>query len=236
MIRHIFKTLGYAALVLTGDKACAAEPIAPPVLYPADLWQGRSQAIIRILNRTDSHIETLTLPIGGQGQYRSLHLTLKSCVERPITLPFDSAISIETTDEAEPGAHYEGWILAGEPSLSTYRSALYGISAVSCSGDPIDPKLAPLPQPAIPVLTAATPDSVPDQPSNLNNSSHARAGPMQLAPLGEPSHAQPVPTVRPTPARPSSPSQSGGEPIQLAPLSGSAPTSHDLPPPEPNRP
>ncbi|WP_051537436.1 DUF2155 domain-containing protein [Asaia prunellae] len=125
----------------------AAEAVAPPVMYPADLWQGRGEAVIRILNRTDSHIETLTVPVGGQAQYRSLHVGVTRCVERPETLPRDAAALITTTDETDPDTHYEGWILAEEPSLTGYKSALYGISIVSCSGPKADPSLAPLPHP-----------------------------------------------------------------------------------------
>ncbi|GBQ90517.1 DUF2155 domain-containing protein [Asaia krungthepensis] len=192
--------------------AVAAEAIAPPVMYPADLWQGRGEAVIRVLNRTDSHVETMTVPVGGQAQYRSLHLGVARCVERPETLPRDAAALISTSDDTDPGAHYQGWILAEEPSLSTYKSALYDIAIVSCSGPKADPALAPLPQAVVPVLSNATPEGADNQPGDLDDPSHtpaspgrtesqsgtlpavppgagaAAGGPTRLTPLGDPGY------------------------------------------------
>lgn len=228
--------------------ARAADAIAPPVMYPANLWQGRGEAILRVLNRTDSHVETLTVPVGGKAQYRSLHLEVTRCVERPETLPRDAAALITTSDETDPDARYTGWILAEEPSLSAYKSALYGIAVIGCSGAKADPALAPLPQPVVPVLSATTPEGAQNQPGDLDDPSRAPAsqgaqglspgglggsnspagtgGPTRLTPLGEMS-----PAARPmsTTPRQSSPSATGGPssprgdeggPTQLAPLSG----------------
>ncbi|MDR6183450.1 DUF2155 domain-containing protein [Asaia bogorensis] len=200
-----------ALMTAPSMSALAAEAVAPPVMYPAGLWQGRGEAVIRVLNRTDSHIETMTIPVGGQAQYRSLHLGVTRCVERPETLPSNAAALITTSDDTDPGAHYTGWILAQEPSLGTYKSALYGISVVACSGPKADPTLAPLPQPVVPVLGANTPDSAQSQPGDLNDPSQgsaalpvrsgtlpanggnpardASAGPTRLTPLGDPANS-----------------------------------------------
>jgi len=223
MTRAFLASCTLGALLLNSvvsAPAYAAEAVAPPVMYPADLWQGRGEAVIRVLNRTDSHIETMTIPVGGQGQYRSLHLGVTRCVERPETLPRDAAALISTSDDTDPGAHYQGWILAEEPSLSAYKSALYDIAIVSCSGAKTDPALAPLPQAVVPVLSNAPPEGADNQPGDLNDPSHAppaltgrsesqtlpgslpavppgtggaMGGPTRLTPLGEtssPSRAQ----------------------------------------------
>jgi len=186
-------------------------------MYPADLWQGRGEAVIRILNRTDSHIETLTVPVGGQAQYRSLHVGVTRCVERPETLPRDAAALITTTDETDPDTHYEGWILADEPSLTGYKSALYGISIVSCSGPKADPSLAPLPPSVLPTLTRATAEGAQNQPGDLDDPNHAPTGPGVM-----PSQSPPrVPAGFPgspgsLPGRPST--APAGGPTALTPL------------------
>lgn len=227
----------------------AAEAIAPPVMYPADLWQGRSEAVLRVLNRTDSHIETLTIPVGGQAQYRSLHLGVTRCVDRPETLPSDSAALITTSDDTDPGAHYEGWILAEEPSLTGYKSALYGVAIVSCSGPKADPALAPLPQSVVPVLSNTPPEGAQNQPGDLDDPNHGAApgatssqtlpnvppgsltarpspaqsgGPTALTPFGEqtaPSPASSAPRQAPYQTPGQPPHQETGGPMQLAPLS-----------------
>ncbi|NVN06318.1 DUF2155 domain-containing protein [Asaia spathodeae] len=243
--------------------ALAAEAVAPPVMYPADLWQGRGEAVIRVLNRTDSHIETLTIPVGGQAQYRSLHLGVTRCVDRPETLPSDSAALITTSDDTNPGGHYEGWILAEEPSLTGYKSALYGITVISCSGPKTDPALAPLPQSVVPVLTNATPEGAQNQPGDLDDPTHAAAsggappqtlpnappgslparppatqsgGPMALTPFGEQTAPSRPPVSAPRQMTGQPQHQDAGGPMQLAPLSGgstSGGSGQALPPPQP---
>lgn len=250
-------TLALAAPSLS-PLAYAAEAIAPPVMYPATLWQGRGEAIIRVLNRTDSHIETLTIPVGEQAQYRSLHLQVTRCVERPETLPRDAAALVTTSDETDPDARFTGWILAEEPSLNAYKSALYGLAVVACSGPKADPAVAPLPQPVVPVLSSATPEGVQNQPGDLDDPSHAATprtlpgtaptgssgnaapavgGPTRLTPLGDPSGASRPMNTMPRQAMPSGATHDDqGGPTQLAPLSG-GPVSNSngqaLPPPQP---
>ncbi|GAB6855615.1 DUF2155 domain-containing protein [Asaia astilbis] len=215
----------------------AAEAVAPPVLYPADLWQGRGEAVLRVLNRADSHIETLTIPVGGQAHYRSLRLGVTRCVERPETLPSDAAALIATSDDTDPDAHYEGWILAQEPSLSSYKSALYGIAIISCAGPKTDPALAPLPQSVAPEISTASPEGAQNQPGDLNDPgqqpgqpsgqaspapqtlpgglpSSPSGGPTTLAPLGAPAASPP----RAVPTAPQNPGQESGGPMQLSPL------------------
>jgi len=224
MKRALFRTAMLVALPLAMapcaviPASLAAEAIAPPVMYPADLWQGRGEAVLRVLNRTDSHIETLTIPVGGQAQYRSLHLGVTRCVERPETLPSDSAALITTSDDTDPGAHYEGWILAEEPSLTGYKSALYGVAIISCSGPRVDPALAPLPQSVVPVLSNATPEGAQNQPGDLDDPNHA------AAPGALPSQTLPNVPSGSLPARPSA-AQTGG-PTALTPFGEVATPSH----------
>ncbi|GBQ94806.1 DUF2155 domain-containing protein [Asaia lannensis] len=254
-------TLAFAAPSFS-PVAHAAEAIAPPVMYPATLWQGRGEAIIRVLNRTDSHIETLTIPVGGQAQYRSLHLQVTRCVDRPETLPRDAAALVTTSDETDPDARFTGWILAEEPSLNAYKSALYGLAVVACSGPKADPAVAPLPQPVVPVLSSATPEGAQNQPGDLDDPSHAATpqtlpgsmptgrsgnaspttgGPTRLAPLGDPSGASRPMNALPRQTASGTTRDDQGGPTQLAPLSGgpvsngpvSGGNGQALPPPQP---
>lgn len=219
----------FLALVLSAP-ASGAEAVAPPVMYAADLWQGRGEAVIQILNRTDSTVETLTIPAGGEAHYHSLHLRVTRCVDRPETLPRNAAVLLSTTDDSEPESAWTGWILAEEPSLSTFRSPLYGINVMGCAGPKTDPALAPLPKPVVPVLTASPPQGEQNQPGDLDDrpgGSDSATGPTRLAPLGD----QPVPPASSAPpyGRPSG-TASGGGPTQLTPFSGNGATP--LPPPQ----
>lgn len=129
----------------------AVSGVAPPAIYPADTWQGRSQAVIRVLNRFNSQVETLILTVGQAMQYRSLSMTALSCLERPKTLPSDTATHLTIRDSLAPDAPVSnGWFLEKEPALGGYVSPLYAVSVVACQGDLVAPMVGPLPKTHIP--------------------------------------------------------------------------------------
>ncbi|MCI2007677.1 MAG: DUF2155 domain-containing protein, partial [Acetobacter peroxydans] len=47
---------GVVGAGLTGGQGFAAGvPLAPPAVYPADTWQGRTVAVVRVLDKLDAH-------------------------------------------------------------------------------------------------------------------------------------------------------------------------------------
>ncbi|AOX20698.1 DUF2155 domain-containing protein [Kozakia baliensis] len=229
-------------LALAAPVARGAEMVAPPVMYAPNLWQGRQQAVVRVLDRIDSHVSTLTIPADGAGDYKTLHIAVHRCVDRPPTLASDAAMQVSITDNGNPDLKFDGWVMAREPSLATFRSALYNVSIVSCGGDAVAPNLAPLPQPAAPVVVSSTPSGAQDQPGDVNDNGPSApapgSGPMQLAP---PADEGAAPAARP--ASPAAPPSEESGPMQLTPPSDEPPVvqgpqGEHLPPPQPysNRP
>ncbi len=194
--------------------AQAATGVAPPAMYPAATWQGQSQAVVRVLDRLDAHLELLTIPVGGNATYHSLSIGVEACVSRPQTLATDAGALLHLKDASDPQLpSFDGWMLAQEPSVATYGSPLYDVRVVSCAGAPTAPQAGPLPAVKAPVLASA---EVPveeggDAPASPPGS--ASGGPVPLAPD---SH-NPIPLAPPSGAAPSLapavPTQSSGQPL-----------------------
>ncbi|MFT8808932.1 MAG: DUF2155 domain-containing protein [Gluconobacter sp.] len=198
--------------------ARAATGVAPPAMYPATTWQGQSQAVVRVLDRLDAHLELLTIPVGGSASYHGLSVGVEACVSRPQTLAADAGALLHLKDSSDPDRPpFDGWMLAQEPSVATYGSPLYDVRVVSCAGAPTAPQAGPLPVVKAPVLASA---EVPveeggDAPASRPDS--ASGGPVPLAPD---SH-NPIPLAPPSGAAPS-----------LAPAAPVPPAGQPLPLPE----
>lgn len=133
--------------------ALAAQPLAPPAMYPEQTWKGKSEAVLRVLNRLDAHVEVLHVPAGAAPvQYQTLSIGVARCLQNAPTLRPDAAVwlDVQNTATQEPGFH--GWMLAAEPSVGIYESPLYDIRVVSCDGTDVPPPLPELEKPAVPPL------------------------------------------------------------------------------------
>lgn len=139
-------------LCLATAPALAAQPVAPPAMYPADTWQGKETAVVRVLNRLDSHVETLRIKGGGTTRYETLELTVGRCLLQAPTLRRDAAVWMDIVDSRSEGASFHGWMLAAEPSLGILESPIYDVRIVTCEGADAAPALPALAQPSIPSL------------------------------------------------------------------------------------
>ncbi|WP_415485757.1 DUF2155 domain-containing protein [Acetobacter sp.] len=145
-----------AVCMLGFSPVFAAEPLAPPAMYPADTWQGKGTAVIRVLNRLDSHVETLTLPVGSAQHYEALDITVARCLLHAPTLRRDAAAWLDVQDRHEQGAVFRGWMLAAEPSLGVFESPIYDIRVVTCQGEDVPPALPTLEKPPVPPMPGTT--------------------------------------------------------------------------------
>ena len=147
---------GVAAGALLPAMAWAqATALAPPAMYPPGTWQGKGTAVVRVLDKLDSHVEELKIPVGTAGHYKGLTVTAGRCLQRPPTLSPDAAAWLDIQDTLPNGAVFRGWMLAAEPSLGVFESPVYDVRMVQCEGEDTPPGLPPLPQPVVPTLPQA---------------------------------------------------------------------------------
>ena len=143
-------------------------PIAPPVAYPPNTWQGKGMAVLRVLDRLESHVEVLTIPVNTVRQYKNLTITVGRCLQRPPTLASDAAAWLDIRDTLRNSVPFHGWMLAAEPSLGILEDPLYDVQVIRCDGSDLPPQLPALPKPVVPHLPMVSSsismvsDKVPD--------------------------------------------------------------------------
>ena len=145
--------------------AAAAEPITPPAMYPPESWEGRSAAIVRVLDKLDAHVETLTIPVGQSGSYKSLGIAIRRCLQHPPGLPPDSAAVMDVRDANAAATPFGGWMFSSEPFVAVFESPVYGVQLVSCGGGDAAPAAPALPTPVAAKPADADPAAPPDGPA-----------------------------------------------------------------------
>ena len=121
-----------AILLHAATPATAAEEVSPPDISPADTWQPRQAGSVRIMNKIDSTVQTVTLKVGETTTYESLSLTLSGCFVRPSDLPDDAAAHVKIVDSRPDTPGFNGWMLKREPSLNMLQHPVYDVQLAAC--------------------------------------------------------------------------------------------------------
>jgi hypothetical protein len=113
--------------------AALAETVTPPSLPPPDAWVPRQSGTLRVLNKLDSTVQSITLHVGETAKLQSLSITMQACEVRPQGLPEDATARVTVADsrEGEPG--FDGWILQKEPSVNMLEHPVYDIQLAGCT-------------------------------------------------------------------------------------------------------
>ncbi len=109
-----------------------AEPVTPPTISPPDTWQPRQTGTVRVLNKIDSTLQSLTLHTGQTVHLQSLSITLVACAVRPPDLPADAAAHLTVADSRPEAPGFDGWILQNEPAANMLEHPVYDIQLASC--------------------------------------------------------------------------------------------------------
>ena len=155
-----------AAGCMLARAAGAVEPVTPPAMYPPDTWQGRADAVVRVQDRLDAHIEILTIAAGQSARFKSLTIAVQGCLQHPPSLPPDNAARLTITDQHAAASDFAGWMFTAEPFVGVFQSPVYGVHLVSCAGAEVAPAAPPMPPPVMPppVIPPAIPPATPASP------------------------------------------------------------------------
>ena len=126
----------WPALLLAGMVSCGpawADDATPPAISPPDSWQPKQSGTIRVLNKIDSTVRSLTLRVGETVHLQSLSITLQGCAIRPPDLPADAAAHLAVGDSREGADGFDGWILQNEPAANMFEHAVYDIQLAGCA-------------------------------------------------------------------------------------------------------
>lgn len=120
-------------LALFAGAAMAADETAPPTLSPRDTWVAAQTGTVRVMNKLDSTVQTLTLHVGESATVQSLKIALLGCAIRPADLPQDAAAHLAIVDSRPGNAPYDGWILKNEPAINMLEHPVYDVQLASCT-------------------------------------------------------------------------------------------------------
>jgi hypothetical protein len=109
-----------------------AEVVTPPTISPPDTWVQRAAGTLRVLNKLDSTVQTLTVHVGDTTHLASLTITLEACAVRPGDLPADATAHLKVVDSRSDQPGFEGWILQKEPGINIYEHPVYDIQLAGC--------------------------------------------------------------------------------------------------------
>ena len=112
-----------------------ADTVASPLSYASNVWVGRSEAVIRVLDKLESRSTVFTIPVGEKQQYKTLTIEVKACVIRPPLMASDSAAFVDLVDTHPDTPHFAAWIFQEEPAISVYENPVYNVAVVQCSGN-----------------------------------------------------------------------------------------------------
>lgn len=205
MRRAVFPCLPALVLAVLPGAAAAADWLAPPAMYAPDMWQGRSIAVVRVLDKLDAHVQLVEIPVGQDVSYKSLTLHAASCLQRPATLAADSAAWLEVHDAHEGMAAFQGWMAIAEPATGVFQNPLYDVQLASCAGDMV----APTPPPLAASQAPGTAQAAPPMPDGT-------VPPAASTPATPPPALPAAPVARPLPPPlPADPADEGAAPLML---------------------
>ncbi len=112
--------------------SAAPHAVSPPTISAPDTWVKSPSGTLRVLNKLDSTVQSVTLAVGQTISFESLSITLQACDVRPPDLPQDAAAHLVVTDSrgGEPG--FDGWILQKEPAVNMLEHPVYDIQLAGC--------------------------------------------------------------------------------------------------------
>jgi hypothetical protein len=121
-----------ALIAASALPASASEEVKPPDMSPPDTWLPVQQGSVRVMNKIDSTVQTITLKVGVTTTYQSLALTLSGCFVRPPDLPADAAAHLKIEDHRPDPRGFDGWILKREPALNLFEHPVYDVQLAGC--------------------------------------------------------------------------------------------------------
>jgi len=110
-----------------------AQEIPPPAMSPPDAWVAKGAATLRVMNKIDSTVQTVTVKAGAQMKYQTLTLKVASCYVRPDDLPADATAKLTVAEDGAASVLFDGWILQKEPALNMLEHPVYDIQLAGCA-------------------------------------------------------------------------------------------------------
>lgn len=108
---------------------------APPPLPPPDSWVPRHAATLRVLDKVEATVQTVTIAAGSAQQVGTLRIAVGGCYVRPPELPADATAKLTVVDPSAPGGAplFDGWMLLKEPAIGVLEHPVYDVQLAGCT-------------------------------------------------------------------------------------------------------
>ena len=110
----------------------AAETDKATAMSAPDAWKPVQTVTLRVMNKLDSTVQTITLHVGETVTFQSLKISLLGCAIRPPDLPADAAAHLAIVDSRPGMEPYDNWILKNEPAINMLEHPVYDVQLASC--------------------------------------------------------------------------------------------------------
>lgn len=122
----------------TQDQASPATPPGAPPEAPAtaerpNIWVPEGVAKLQALDKINAQTSNLTIKVGQAATFKSLTITVKSCLVRPSDQPADAAAYLDVSDSRPDSPGFNGWMLEDEPSVSMMQNPIYDLRVTGCA-------------------------------------------------------------------------------------------------------
>jgi hypothetical protein len=121
------------ALLLLLAAPALADPVPAPTISPPDSWVPKQSGTLRVLNKLESTVQTVTLKVGQSQNLQSLSITLQACEVRPPDLPQDATAHLAVSNSQSDDPGFNGWILQNEPAVNMLQDPVYDIQLAGCT-------------------------------------------------------------------------------------------------------
>ncbi len=114
------------------DAAHAAPEAAAKTLLLSPDWQPRQKATLQALDKHDLRVGRIEVPVGQNGQFGTLSITVRACLARPPDQAMDAAALLQISDSRATMPAFSGWMFAAEPALAILEDPIYDIRVLAC--------------------------------------------------------------------------------------------------------
>ena len=90
----------------------------------------KATAVVRILNKAAGRAESITIPVGGSGEYEKLTINVKTCKVTPQFAALDNWMFAQI--EKSGARVFSGWMSMAEPGENPFRDADYDVWLIKC--------------------------------------------------------------------------------------------------------
>ncbi|WP_417448804.1 DUF2155 domain-containing protein [Kordiimonas sp.] len=129
----LLMAFGLLSTMLISTQVLPQQSIEADANKPSN--RANSVVVLRALDKITARITEIELPVGDEGRFGTLALTVRYCrtrppIEAPETFAYLEIDDIKRSDVRE--RVFEGWMVASSPALNALEHPVYDVWVINC--------------------------------------------------------------------------------------------------------